>query len=73
MGGGGNEKENVRHPELLVSRTCVRERRRRASMSDPSESWVNNPGLFAVLSSPASAHANLHTDVNTQMPKHTHK
>lgn len=43
------EKENVRPPELLVSGAYVREWRRPASMSDPSESWVNNPGLFAAL------------------------
>lgn len=55
--GGGEErkKDNVRHPELLVSRMRAgdrerkREKRLRASVSDPSESRVNNPGLFAVL------------------------
>lgn len=52
----------------------VREERRRASMSDPSESWVNNPGLFAVLPLPLALvliFTQMHARTQTRRHKYT--
>lgn len=66
-GGERNEKRIMSDTLSYSSAGCVlgterkREKRLRASVSDPSESRVNNPGLFAVLML-ISTHTHTHTN-----------
>lgn len=67
-GGERNEKRIMSDTLSYSSAGCVlgterkREKRLRASVSDPSESRVNNPGLFAVLML-ISTHTHTHTQI----------